>query len=73
MLSRSAERIYWLARYLERSENAARLISVYMNMLMDLPKGVEMGCVQLIRITGSQTAFYKHYKTVMKEMSPNFC
>ncbi len=64
MLSRSAERIYWLARYLERSENAARLISVYMNMLMDLPKGVEMGCVQLIRITGSQTAFYKHYKTV---------
>ncbi|MGZ5620911.1 MAG: alpha-E domain-containing protein, partial [Methylobacter sp.] len=43
MLSRSAERLYWLARYLERTENIARLVSVHMNLLMDLPNGVEMG------------------------------
>ena len=42
MLSRSAERLYWLARYLERTENIARLVNVHMNLLMDLPKGVEM-------------------------------
>lgn len=63
MLSKSAERIYWLARYLERSENAARLISVYMNLLMDLPKGVEMGWYQLLRINGVDTDFAGQYKT----------
>ena len=28
MLSRSAERLYWLARYLERTENIARLVKI---------------------------------------------
>lgn len=62
MLSRSAERIYWLARYLERTENTARLISVYMNLMMDLPKGVEMGWAELIRINGCERRFYKTHK-----------
>ena len=61
MLSRSAERLYWLARYLERTENIARLVSVHMNLLMDLPKGVEMGWRQLIMITASEQAFNKSY------------
>ncbi|MGZ4991069.1 MAG: alpha-E domain-containing protein, partial [Methylobacter sp.] len=62
MLSRSAERLYWLARYLERTENIARLVSVHMNLLMDLPNGVEMGWQQLIRINGSEPQFYEKYK-----------
>ena len=63
MLSRSAERLYWLARYLERTENIARLVSVHMNLLMDLPKGVEMGWRQLIMITASEQAFNKSYNS----------
>ena len=59
MLSRSAERLYWLARYLERTENIARLVSVHMNLLMDLPKGVEMGWRQLIMITASEQEFHE--------------
>ena len=59
MLSRSAERLYWLARYLERTENIARLVSVHMNLLMDLPKGVEMGWRQLILINASEQEFYE--------------
>jgi uncharacterized alpha-E superfamily protein len=59
MLSRSAERLYWLARYLERTENIARLVSVHMNLLMDLPKGVEMGWRQLILINASEREFYE--------------
>jgi uncharacterized alpha-E superfamily protein len=59
MLSRSAERLYWLARYLERTENIARLVNVHMNLLMDLPKGVEMSWRQLILINASQDEFYK--------------
>jgi uncharacterized alpha-E superfamily protein len=59
MLSRSAERLYWLARYLERTENIARLVSVHMNLLMDLPKGVEMGWRQLILINAAEQAFHE--------------
>jgi uncharacterized alpha-E superfamily protein len=59
MLSRSAERLYWLARYLERTENIARLVSVHMNLLMDLPKGVEMGWRQMILINASEKEFYE--------------
>jgi len=72
MLSRSAERIYWLARYLERTENAARLISVHMNLLMDLPKGVDMGWQQLIRINSSEDLFFKHYKVANERNVANF-
>ena len=61
MLSRSAERLYWLARYLERTENIARLVNVHMNLLMDLPKGVEMGWRQLIMITASEQTFNESY------------
>jgi uncharacterized alpha-E superfamily protein len=59
MLSRSAERLYWLARYLERTENIARLVSVHMNLLLDLPKGVEMGWRQLILINAAEKEFYE--------------
>ncbi|MDD5461457.1 MAG: alpha-E domain-containing protein [Methylococcales bacterium] len=64
MLSRSAERLYWLARYLERTENVARLVSVHMNLLMDLPRGIEMGWQQLIRINASEQDFYENNKIV---------
>lgn len=66
MLSRSAERIYWLARFIERTENTARLVSVYMNLLLDLPRGVEMGWQHLVRITGGEAAFYKHHKIALE-------
>jgi uncharacterized alpha-E superfamily protein len=61
MLSRSAERLYWLARYIERTENIARLVSVHMNLLMDLPIGVEMGWQQLVRINAAEREFYEKY------------
>lgn len=64
MLSRSAERIYWLARYIERTENTSRLVSVYMNLLMDLPRGVEMGWPELIRINGATDEFLEQFKNI---------
>ena len=36
MLSRVAERVYWLGRFLERAENTARLILVRHNASLDL-------------------------------------
>lgn len=35
MLSRVADNLYWMSRYLERAENAARLINVHLNLRLD--------------------------------------
>jgi uncharacterized alpha-E superfamily protein len=59
MLSSVAERVYWLGRYLERVENAARLINVYSAMLLDLPVGSHIGWGILIDITGCNEAYEK--------------
>ncbi len=37
MLSRTAESIYWMSRYIERAENVARFISVNLNLNLDMP------------------------------------
>lgn len=62
MLSRVAENIYWLARYIERVENTARLVSVNANLLLDLPRGIAPGWKPLIDITGANTLYEEHYK-----------
>ena len=39
MLSRVAETIYWMNRYIERAENIARFIHVNLHLMLDLPHG----------------------------------
>ncbi len=57
MLSRVAERCYWLARYLERAENSARLVNVYSGLLLDLPDSTGVGWDVVLAIsTGSDLA-----------------
>jgi len=63
MLSRVAERIYWLGRYLERAENTARLLNVYSTLLLDLPRGAKIGWHTLVDITGSHADFADKYQT----------
>ena len=62
MLSRVAENIYWLARYIERAEDVARIVTVNANLLMDLPKGIAPGWEPLIVITGSTELYFKRHK-----------
>ena len=62
MLSRVAENIYWMARYIERAENTARLVSVATNLMLDLPKGVRQDWAPLIEISGSDEAYRKHHQ-----------
>ena len=57
MLARVAENIYWMARYLERAEGMARLISVTANLTLDLPKGLTPMWRQLIAITGAEALY----------------
>ena len=62
MLSRVAENVYWLARYLERAENTARLIGVNTNLLLDLPAGYAPGWEPLVDISGGRRQFEEQEK-----------
>ena len=56
-LSRVAERIYWMGRYIERAESTARLIAVHADLLMDLPVRRALDWRVLMDITGSNALF----------------
>lgn len=57
MLSRVAENIYWMARYLERAENTARLLLVNANLHLDLPRGITPVWEPLIAMAGARELF----------------
>ncbi len=65
MLSRVANLIYWIARYLERAENTARIVEVNAQLVLDLqarqaaddPRAWE----PLVFVTGSDEQFHELY------------
>lgn len=57
LLSRVAERVYWMARYLERTENTARLINVHSSLLMDIPDEMEVNWFTLVRIFNADKSY----------------
>ena len=62
MLSKVAERLYWTARYIERVENTARLVSVYDNLLFDLPTEVDISWYNLITLNSAGELFEERYR-----------
>lgn len=61
MLSRVANNIYWMARYLERAENTARLINVNSHLLLDLPSRVKLGWEPIVDILSFRDQFYEKH------------
>ncbi len=61
MLSRVANSVYWIARYLERAENTARIVNVNTNLVLDTPRHMSPGWEPLVMITGSQALFARQY------------
>lgn len=61
MLSRVADSIYWLTRYVERAENVARFIDVNLNLLLDSPEGVSQQWEPLVLTTGDLPLFRQRY------------
>ncbi len=59
MLSRVAQNIYWMTRYIERAEDTARLINVNTNLLLDLPRHTTFGWLPLIFIVGAEKQFFE--------------
>lgn len=48
MLSRVADSLYWLSRYLERAEHTARLTSVYFDLILDQSSQMQQERYQLL-------------------------
>lgn len=61
MLSRVADSIYWMNRYIERAENTARFIDVNLNLMLDLPPGSNEQWEPLVRTTADLPLFLEHY------------
>jgi len=61
MLSRVAENLYWMARYLERAENTARFINSTTQVLLDLPRGASIGWEVLLKVAGLDQLYHEHY------------
>jgi len=72
MLSRVAERIYWLGRYMERCENIARLVNVNSNLLLDLPSNMRVGWGSLIDISGTGDYFERDTQLADEKTVINF-
>jgi len=63
MLSRVANSIYWMSRYIERAENVARMVGVNLQLSMDLPAGAATEQWQpMIQVTGNDEDFAGRYE-----------
>ena len=61
MLSRVADSIYWMSRYVERAENVARFIDVNLNLALDVGPEMDRHWDPLIYTTGDHTEFQARY------------
>ncbi|GAB4432395.1 MAG: alpha-E domain-containing protein [Anaerolineae bacterium] len=68
MLSRVAEAIFWMSRYLERAENIARFIDVNWHMSLDHRPNKEFNQWEpLVKVTGDEDVFAGRYNVSSKE------
>ncbi|NDC83173.1 alpha-E domain-containing protein [bacterium] len=67
MLSRVAESMYWMNRYLERAQNYARFIDVNLNMYLELTPDFEEQWLPLIQTTGDEQAYRTMYSDPSRE------
>lgn len=67
MLSRVADSICWMSRYIERAENVARFVDVNLHLMLDAPVGEEQQWQPLINTTGDHELFAKRYGTATRE------
>ena len=62
MLSRDAEHLYWLARYIERAENTGRLINVNVEMMLDYPIDDSLGWEPILEAMDSKKDYLNDHK-----------
>ncbi len=61
MLSRVADSIFWMSRYIERAENIARFVDATMTLTLDLPADDTAPWVELVASVGDPADFAARY------------
>ena len=61
MLSRVAESVYWISRYIERAENVARVVGVNLKLEIDLHGLSEEQWDPMVKVGGDDTEFLQRY------------
>ena len=67
MLSRVAESILWMNRYIERMENNARFLDVNFNLALDLPPELKQQWEPLIKTSAAEEQFQELYAEYNQE------
>ena len=67
MLSRVADSVFWLSRYVERAENVARFLDVNMHMTLDLGDSISQQWEPLVATTGDHGEFAEQYGSVTRD------
>ncbi len=75
MLSRVADTLYWLMRYVERAENVARFVDVGLYLSVDLsgaPAGAASSWEAVIKASGEEEAYHKNHGSVSADQVLHF-
>ena len=72
MLSRDAEHLYWLSRYVERVENTARLVNVNSELMLDFPGDKSLGWQSIIGALDNLDIYSRRYITFKEANVINF-
>jgi uncharacterized alpha-E superfamily protein len=67
LLSRVADSVYWMARYMERAENVARFLAVTLHLRIDLPHGDVDVWRPLIDTSGDAAIFRTRFECATPE------
>jgi uncharacterized alpha-E superfamily protein len=67
MLSRVADSIYWMSRYIERADSVARFIDVNLHILLDMVVGSDPQWMPLVNTTGDAREFNERYGEPTRE------
>lgn len=76
MLSRVANSLYWMSRYIERAENIARLLDVNLQLMLDFvnldDQQLKEHWLPILRSAGDEETFFKHYTTADSQSVTEF-
>jgi uncharacterized alpha-E superfamily protein len=67
MLSRVADAVHWLNRYIERAENVARFVDVNLHLMLDLPSETHQQWEPLVNTTGDHVIFEENFGEYTRE------
>ena len=69
MLSRTAENLFWSARYIERADSLARLLEVgyRISLIPNTERGYTNEWESILETSGIKSEYLKKYKTISKE------